>query len=34
MEDQSLSRRKFIEQTGKATVALGVSATVLPAVVS
>ncbi len=34
MEDKSLSRRKFIEKTGKVTVALSVSATVLPAVVS
>ncbi len=34
MEDKSLSRRKFIEQTGKATVALSVSAIVLPAAVS
>ncbi len=34
MEDKSLSRRKFLAQTGKATVALGVSATVLPSVIS
>lgn len=34
MEDKSLSRRKFITQTGKATVALGVSATVLPGIIS
>ncbi len=34
MEDKSLSRRQFLEQTGKATMALGVSAIVLPTAIS
>jgi Fe-Mn family superoxide dismutase len=34
MNNEELSRRDFINKTGKAVVALGVSATVLPAVVS
>ena len=34
MNKEQLSRRNFIEKTGKAGLALGLSATVLPAVIS
>jgi len=34
MKNEQFSRRKFIEKTGKASVALGLSATVLPSVLS
>jgi Fe-Mn family superoxide dismutase len=34
MNDKNLSRRNFLEQTGKAGVAIGISATVLPSVLS
>lgn len=34
MNDKDLSRRNFIQQTGKAGIAIGLSATVLPSVIS
>jgi Fe-Mn family superoxide dismutase len=34
MKDKHISRRNFLEQTGKSTVALGLTATILPSVFS